>query len=45
MLSVIYLAAMGAVAFPVWYSGLRREQESREAENIVRHVLEDKPLT
>ncbi len=39
LMSLVYVAVLAGVSFPVWYSGMMRKREEDEAHEIVTHTL------
>jgi hypothetical protein len=39
LLGLVYLVVAASAAFPVWYAGIMRRREEREAKDIVRTTL------
>jgi Flp pilus assembly protein TadB len=39
LMGLVYAVVLMLVSYPVWYSGLMRQREEREATDIVRHTL------
>jgi hypothetical protein len=39
LMGLVYVVTLILVAFPVWYAGLMRHEEHRDASDIVRHTL------